>query len=588
MDTVRVLVLTRDAALAEAVAGRLQEWRPCEIRRLDPPPPGESAGSAALRRAISDADALLVDVEPGTPNHTSSLVEVCRAVSAIVPIIVLDRAGETESSFGAMRAGADDCLRAGRMSGKALRRALGNALEKAEIQRQLQLKDLLLDSIEECVFTVDRSWRITTMNRACERLLGTSREEAIGRTCCDVVRHDLCAEGCPMLASVFDGRPSEPRVVRRRDDRGRNVPLGVKTSTLRDAAGRIIGALSTIRDLTPVESVREAARERHTFADMIGKSQPMRELFASLPAVSRAESTVLIEGASGTGKEHVARAIHGLSGRSTGPFVAVSCAALPEALLESELFGYRAGAFTGAMQDKPGRFAAAEGGTLFLDEIGELSPGMQTRLLRVLEERTYEPLGSNQPIRANVRMVAATNRDLEEAVRQGSFREDLYYRLRVIAVELPPLRERLEDVPLLAQAFLEECCLLQGKTVFGFTEAALVRLLEHDYPGNVRELRNAIEHAVTVCDRQLIDVAHLPRELRTGTAPENTGRTSGTDPLKQMERAYLEQLLRKHGGSRAAVARELGVHPTTVYRKIRALGVEVPDRDGRSRPAVQH
>jgi PAS domain S-box-containing protein len=438
------------------------------------------------------------------------------------------------------------------------------------------------------VFTVDHSWRITTMNRAGEELLGIDREQVIGRTCCEVIGHSLCSEGCPLLTSVFDGRPSEAKVVRRRDDLGRDVPLSVKATPLRDAAGNVIGGLSTIRDLTPVENVRKAARERHTFADMIGKSEPMRALFASLPAVARSGSTVLIEGPSGTGKELVARALHGLAGRSAGPFVPVSCAALPDQLLESELFGYCAGAFTGAVRDKPGRFAAAEGGTLFLDEIGDITQSMQTRLLRVLQERTYEPLGSNRPVQADVRIVAATHRNLEEAVRAGRFRQDLYYRLRVVRLELPSLRERVEDVPLLAQAFLDQCSLLQGKPIFGFTEAAMVKLLEHDFPGNVRELKNAVEHAVTICDRQLIDVAHLPRELRSVDLPGELGRSPGKDPLKRMERAYLEELLRKHGGSRVAVARELGVHPTTVYRKIRALGVDVPERDGRSRAAGQH
>jgi PAS domain S-box-containing protein len=588
MEIGHLLVISHDEDLARSVRRYLRDWATFHMTQLVPPPTDTINEDPELRAAIARADAVILETQPGAPAVAAALVETCRSAAPFAPVLVIDRLGDADASVRAMRAGASDCLRPGQISAKSLRRALGNAMEKAGIQHQLHLRDLLLDSIEECVFTVDRSWRITTMNRAGETLLGVKREDAIGRTCCEVIGHSLCSEGCPLLTSVFAGQSSEARVVRRRDDLGREVPLSVKATPLRDASGQVIGGLSTLRDLTPVENVRKAARERHAFADMIGKSEPMRALFASLPAVARSGSTVLIEGPSGTGKELVARALHGLSERAEGPFVPVSCAALPDELLESELFGYRAGAFTGALRDKPGRFAAAEGGTLFLDEIGDITPGMQTRLLRVLQERAYEPLGSNEPVRADVRIVAATHRDLEAAVRAGRFRQDLYYRLRVVRLDLPSLRERIVDLPLLAQAFLEECCLLQGKSIFGFTEAAMVKLLEHDFPGNVRELRNAVEHAVTICDRQLIDVAHLPRELRSAGLAGALGRTPGRDSLKQMERAYLEQLLRKHGGSRVAVARELGVHPTTVYRKIRSLGADVPETDGRSRAAGQH
>jgi PAS domain S-box-containing protein len=578
---VRLLVVSRDAELVGALEYLLEGWRACELR-AGPDPEGGDDG--ALAASACDADAVIVETVPHPPGRTERLVTACLSQAPATPVLLLDRKECAEEALAAMRAGATDCLWGSGLTASALCRALSNALDKAAMQRQLYLRDLLLDSVEEAVFTVDHQWRITSMNRSAERVAGTTRERALGSRCGEVFAHSLCAGACPMQGNnLADDAVAREGFAKGRDAHRREVPFSVKTAPLRDGSGRVIGGLEVIRDLSVVEGVRRAARDRHTFADMIGKSRPMQELFESLPPIARSDATVLISGASGTGKELVARALHGLSPRGAGPLVAINCAALPDGLLESELFGYRAGAFTGAYRDKPGRLAAAEGGTLLLDEIGELSPEMQTKLLRVLEERTYEPLGAVQPVHADVRVFAATNRDLEGAVRAGRFRKDLFYRLRVIQVELPSLRERIEDVPLLAQAFREEFCLLQGKTIYGFSEAAMVRLLEHHYPGNVRELRNVVEHAVTICEDQRIDVGHLPRELR-GTDSQGAERPcAGRSPLRRLERAYLEELLRRHHGSRADAARELGVHPTTLYRKIRSLGVAVPEADGRRR-----
>ncbi|MFW6032136.1 MAG: sigma-54 interaction domain-containing protein, partial [Phycisphaeraceae bacterium] len=297
--------------------------------------------------------------------------------------------------------------------------------------------EIILDSISDGVFTVDLDWRITSFNRAAEQITGVPRAQALGQRCSEVFRASICEGGCALGKTLQSGRPVVNQAVYIVRADGQRVPISISTAILRDPAGRTVGGVETFRDLSDVEELRKQLHARYRFADIIGRSSAMQHLFELLPTVAESASTLLIEGESGTGKELVARAAHELSPRREGPFVAVNCGALPDALLESELFGYKAGAFTDARRDKPGRFALAEGGTLFLDEIGDVSPAMQTRLLRVLQERVYEPLGSVQPVRADVRVVAATHRDLRELVKEGTFRQDLYYRIHVIRLEIP-------------------------------------------------------------------------------------------------------------------------------------------------------
>jgi transcriptional regulator with PAS, ATPase and Fis domain len=305
----------------------------------------------------------------------------------------------------------------------------------------------------------------------------------------------------------------------------------------------------------------------------------MRQLFEILPQVAESEATVLIEGASGTGKELVARALHNLSRRAKRPFVAVNCGALPDTLLESELFGYKAGAFTDARRNKPGRFALADGGTIFLDEIGDISPAMQTRLLRVLQERTYEPLGSVEPVKANVRVIAATNRNLRERVEQGHFREDLFYRIHIVRLELPGLRERREDIPLLVDHFIARFNRLKGKDISGVSDEVLARLMEYDFPGNIRELENIIEHAFVLCRGGVIETKHLPPSLRGGSAEEAlpTGRPM---TLAAMEKVMITNALRRNGGNRRKAAAELGIDPSTLFRKLKGLKLPWQAKDG--------
>ena len=445
-----------------------------------------------------------------------------------------------------------------------------------------QSTDAILESISDGVFTVDGEWRITSFNRAAEKITGISRRDAVGRPCAEVFRSSMCEAECALRRTLKTGKPVIGRSCYIVDADGKKIPISVSTAVLRDAAGRVVGGAETFRDLSELESLRNELEGRSRIGDLASHSPLMRKVFEVLPAISASPSTVLVLGETGTGKELVARTIHSLSPRRDKPFVAVNCGALPDTLLESELFGYKAGAFTGAVKDKPGRFALAAGGTLFLDEIGEVSQALQVRLLRVLQDRTYEPLGATRSETADVRVVVATNRDLAARVREGRFREDLYYRVNVVRVELPPLRRRKEDIPLLAAQFIERFNRLQGRAIAGITPEALSLLMAHSWPGNVRELENVVERAFILCPKGQIGIEHLPEELTAHAAPAiPSGGSRSAHELLDIQ--SIRAALSRNDGNRLAAAKELGVHKTTLFRKMKKLGIPLPEMDGRRR-----
>ncbi|HRU04968.1 MAG TPA: sigma 54-interacting transcriptional regulator, partial [Candidatus Brocadiia bacterium] len=412
-------------------------------------------------------------------------------------------------------------------------------------------------------------------------ITGTPRAEAMGRRCCEVFRADMCEGRCALRETMETGRPIVNRPGYIVNAEGRRVPISVSTALLRDGTGKTIGGVETFRDVSEVEELRKEIEGRFELGDMVSRSPAMKRIFEILPQVAASDSTVLIQGETGTGKELLARAVHGLSGRRDKPFVAVNCAALPDTLLESELFGYKAGAFTGADKDKPGRFALAEGGTLFLDEIGDISAALQVRLLRALQEKAYEPLGATAPVKANVRVIAATNQDLAALVESGRFRRDLYYRVNVVRLEPPPLRRRREDIPLLVERFVSRLNAMQGRAVGGVSREAMGLLMAHDYPGNVRELENIIEHAFVLCGSGLIRPEHLPPELGPRAPAVRPGRMAAAAGAGEAQ--AIVDALKRHGFNRLAAARELGIHKSTLFRKVKALGIELPEQDGRTR-----
>jgi PAS domain S-box-containing protein len=432
-------------------------------------------------------------------------------------------------------------------------------------------RDAILNSIADGVFTVDRDWRITYFNRAAEEITGIKKADALGRYCFEVFKASICEDGCCLRQTLESGESNvhQAAYVVRHD--GRQIPISISTAVLRDRWGRIVGGVETFRNLSDVEALRKELKQRFTFADIVSKNARMHEIFAILPQIAISNATVLLEGESGTGKELFARAIHALSNRGKGPLVALNCAALPDTLLESELFGHVAGAFTDARKDRPGRFTLASGGTIFLDEIGDISPALQVRLLRVLQEKTIEPLGGTQTQTVDVRVIAATNRSLTDLISEGKFRQDLYYRLNVVSVRIPPLRERREDIPLLVEHFIEHFNRLQGKEVSHLDSRALGILMRHPFPGNVRELLNVVEHAFVLCPGGVLLVEHLPEYLQPQGVPSPDG---SAKTLDHVEAELIREALSRNGFNRIATARELGVHKTTLWRKMKKLGIE--------------
>ncbi len=439
---------------------------------------------------------------------------------------------------------------------------------------------VILDSISEGIFTVDRDFRITWFNRAAREITGVPGEEALGAYCFEVLRAEVCETACPLKETLRTGKPVTGRRVHILKADGTRIPVEIGTALLRGPDGEIAGGVETFRDLSAEEALREAAEGKERLGEMVGRSPAIREVFRLIAKMASNDATVLIQGESGTGKELAARAIHDLGPRAGGPFLALNLAAYPGTLVEAELFGYEPGAFTGARGRREGALARASGGTLFLDEVGEIPLSLQPKLLRFLEDQTFTPLGGKVVRRVDTRIVAATNRDLKSMVQKGLFREDLYFRLAVLVLEIPPLRERTQDIPLLAEHFLKVLSKLRGRETGGWSPEAMRVLVEYPWPGNVRELRNAVETALLLCPPgSPILPEHLPSFVRNHL-PKDQGEEhrilfpSGPLTLKEIEAAAVKRALERNQGNKGKAARELGIHRVTLYRKLKELGLE--------------
>jgi PAS domain S-box-containing protein len=440
----------------------------------------------------------------------------------------------------------------------------------------------VVDSIQDGVMIVDPDGMIVSVNRAFEAITGYPRQEILGKSCttlncssCEIAREENSCHWCVMFRK---GNLSRQRCSLSRRD-GRTVTILKNASVIKDSEGNVTGAVETMTDITDlvsketqIESFRRELRAEDRFHGMIGVSAAMRRVFDLIANAAQSDAPVIIYGESGTGKELVARAIHEAGSRSQKPFVKVNCAALNESLLESELFGHVKGAFTGAIREREGRFEAAHGGNIFLDEIGDLPLATQVKLLRVLEEKVVERVGDNRPIRVDVRIISATNRNLAQLIETGSFREDFFYRINVIPIWMPALRERREDIPLLAESFFRRVQMKSGKPIQAIGQAALDALMNYHWPGNVRELRSCFEYAVVACTGPFIEPEHLPAQMQTArpALPEPSAIVASLEELKKQR---LVKALRESGGNQSDAARRLGISRTSVWNQMKRFGL---------------
>jgi PAS domain S-box-containing protein len=454
--------------------------------------------------------------------------------------------------------------------------ALSEELQEKTIEliNQKNKLDAIFNSNIEGTFTIDNDWNITSFNTSAEKITGFKKNEALGKKCWQIFNSMLCRDGCHMEHTMKNGKSTignELEIVKKDN---KKVYIRVNSSILLDNNKEKIGAVETFIDLSEVKNLSDHLTEKFQYQNIIGRNKEMNKIFSMLDSVSQTDSTVLITGESGTGKELAARAIHLNSPRSKGPFVAINCSAFAESLIESELFGHEKGAFTGAIKTKMGKFEIAKGGTLFLDEIGDISLAVQTKLLRVIETREYERVGSNSVLKLDARIIVATNKDLAEEISAGRFREDLFYRINIINIHLIPLRDRYDDMPLLINSFINKFNERFGKSIKQFSSDSFDLLMNYNYPGNIRELENVIERCFILCNSEIIQPEHLPEKIRNFSKDipkkiilEKNGY------IKDAEKEVIVRILEKNKGNRSKTAKDLGINLSTLWRKMKKLKI---------------
>ena len=515
-------------------------------------------------------DLVFLDIQLG--RHSGlDLLKIIRKKFVHCPVVMITGVPEVATAAEAVRMGAFDYIPKPIRQETLLRVAKMALKHKTVVDQREQLRahlTAIFDSVRDGILLVDQGQKILQANQSLVSLFGLP-DGIIGMTLAQLpqnIRPTFIAITEKILVT------NEPVVSQRielTDPSQKQCVLDISASPCLDDIGNPYGVVLTVRDMTRLENLERTLKKRQKFEHIVGRSEAVQAMFGLIENLAEVDTTVLITGESGTGKELVAEALHYRSSRRDGSLIKVNCAALPENLLESELFGHLKGSFTGALRDKIGRFEQADHGTIFLDEIGDISPAMQVRLRRVLQNKEIEKVGGTGTIKVDVRIVAATNQDLVRKVREQEFLEDLYYRLRVVQIPMPPLRNRREDIPLLIDHFVNLYNQRFKRSISGLNESALAQMTRYDWPGNIRELQHAIEHAFVLCRQEVVDICHLPPEL---SELQLSAQGQASEPDDELVR--LTSALDKTGWNKSRAARVLGVSRRTIYRKMEELGIK--------------
>jgi PAS domain S-box-containing protein len=516
-------------------------------------------------------DLVFLDIQLGRQSGLD-LLKVIRDRLFYCPVVMITGAPEVATAAEAVREGAFDYIPKPIRQETLLRIAKTALRHKEVVDQREQLRanlSAIFGSVRDGILLVDQNQNILQANQALINLFGLPGN-LVGMSLAQLPKNIRATFIEIAEKSLITNEPLASQRLEIMDPSQRPCILNLSSAPCLNDTGNSLGVVLTVRDETRLESLERGMKKRQKFEHIVGRSEPVQAMFGLIENLAEVDTTVLIAGESGTGKELVAEALHYRSDRRNNALVKVNCAALPENLLESELFGHVKGSFTGALKDKVGRFEQAHGGTIFLDEIGDITPALQVRLLRVLKE--VEKVGGTETIKVDVRIVAATNRDLLKKVHEGEFREDLYYRLRVVQVTMPPLRDRREDIPLLIEHFVGLYNQRFDRQIQGLDEASSRQMASYDWPGNIRELQHAVEHAFVLCREKVIGVQHLPSELQESTAP-----LLADSGVVEDEAAKIIAALEKAGWNKSRAARLLGISRRTIYRKMEELGIDDAD-----------